>query len=276
MSGRLAVWAGDNGFWGGGFGDDFLFARWILLARERVGALTLAVLPSLVEFFRGQFEGVDVCGYDEVGSYDRWASLLTLPRLLGTRTLADLPGTPYLRAATTFRQLPGAFRVGIAWATKDPLRATSLAGWAPVLEVPGATFYSFQVFDHPLFGDSTELHRLAPHVQDLAPKLVSWSDTAAALTQMDLVIAIDWSVTNLAGAMGLPAWVCLWPAAEWRWLLEPEWTPWYATARLFRQERVGDWSPVFAEVAAELLQIVAARQDNPSSYLTPESSMPLH
>lgn len=71
------------------------------------------------------------------------------------------------------------------------------------------TLYSLQVFDNPPFGDPSGLGRLFPSVTDLAPDLVTWSQTAAALAQMDLVITIDCSVANLVGAMGLPVWIYL-------------------------------------------------------------------
>jgi ADP-heptose:LPS heptosyltransferase len=76
---------------------------------------------------------------------------------------------------------------------------------------------------------------------------------------MDLVIAVDSSLAHLAGALNLPVWIPLQAAVEWRWGLERPTTPWYPSARLFRQRRIGEWGPVFEQMAAELRELVAAR-----------------
>jgi ADP-heptose:LPS heptosyltransferase len=95
-------------------------------------------------------------------------------------------------------------------------------------------------------------------IHGLGPELRDWRDTAAVLRELDLVIAVDCSVAHLAGALGQPVWICLPAAPEWRWMLERTDTPWYGTARLFRQPRVGDWGTVFAQVATELRQLVSS------------------
>jgi hypothetical protein len=78
-------------------------------------------------------------------------------------------------------------------------------------------------------------------------------------SQVPHVIAVDCSVAHLAGALGRPVWICLPAAPEWRWMLKRTDTPWYSSARLFRQPRVGDWVSVFTEVARALEQEVRAR-----------------
>jgi hypothetical protein len=95
---------------------------------------------------------------------------------------------------------------------------------------------------------------------DVAQALGDWSATAAALAQMDLVITVDSSLAHLAGALNLPLWIPLQAAVEWRWGLESPTTPWYPSARLFRQQRVHEWGPVFAQMAAELRELVARRR----------------
>ncbi len=138
------------------------------LARQRVGALTLVVRPTLLDAFRDQFAGVDVCAYEEVGTFDCWASIMSLVHIFRTQAPSDLPSAPYLRATSHFRPLAGDFKVGFAWATKDPTRATQLADWAPILGVAGVRFYSFQTFE--LCGDPTELHRAGVPIEDLSPE----------------------------------------------------------------------------------------------------------
>jgi ADP-heptose:LPS heptosyltransferase len=87
---------------------------------------------------------------------------------------------------------------------------------------------------------------------DLAPELIDLAETAAAIAQLDLVVAVDTAVAHLAGALGRPVWVLLPAVPDWRWLLGREDSPWYPTMRLFRQRRAGDWDDVVARVAAAL------------------------
>jgi ADP-heptose:LPS heptosyltransferase len=79
-------------------------------------------------------------------------------------------------------------------------------------------------------------------IHDLGPELCDWGATVATLVELDLMIAVDCSVAHLAGALGRPVWICLPPVPEWRWMLERADTPWYESARLFRQPRAMDWS----------------------------------
>ena len=80
----------------------------------------------------------------------------------------------------------------------------------------------------------------------------NFADTAALVAQMDMVLSIDTSLAHLAGALGKPVWIMLPFSADWRWLVGRTDTPWYPTARLFRQQRPDDWEGVVAEVARAL------------------------
>jgi len=88
-----------------------------------------------------------------------------------------------------------------------------------------------------------------PHFGD---QLRDFSDTAALVSLMDVVVTVDTSVAHLAGAMGKPVWILLPFAPDWRWMLERADSPWYPTARLFRQPKIGDWQSVFVEMAAAI------------------------
>jgi hypothetical protein len=94
-------------------------------------------------------------------------------------------------------------------------------------------------------------------VIDLGGRLDDFMDTAAVLPHLDLVITPDTSLAHLAGALGVPVWVAIPFASDWRWLLDREDTPWYPTMRLFRQRRWGDWDDVFGRMAQELSGVVA-------------------
>ena len=93
---------------------------------------------------------------------------------------------------------------------------------------------------------------LFPGLADIAER--DFGETAAMIANLDLVITVDTAMGHLAGALGKPVWILLPKAADWRWLLERSDSPWYPTARLFRQKNPGDWGPVVAEVAAALVE----------------------
>ena len=95
-------------------------------------------------------------------------------------------------------------------------------------------------------------------IRDWRAEIEDWADTAAIVSQLDLVISVDTGVVHLAGALGVPAWVLLCYAPDWRWLLERADSPWYPAARLFRQPRPKDWASVLAEAAAAL-RVLPAR-----------------
>jgi hypothetical protein len=269
LMGRYPTWTGElmtgrlllHSY--GGAGDAFMLVRWVPLVRARVWDLTLEVSDYLVPFMAGQFEDVEVRPWGhhhQTGQhYDAWQESFALPALCDCTRPEDTPPAPYLRAIAARDSLPGAFKVGIAWAGNpanpdDALRSTRLADWAPVFAIPEVAFYGLQVATNPA---SKQLAEAGVPVHDLGRELCDWRDTAATLMELDLVIAVDCSVAHLAGALGRPAWICLPAAPEWRWMLERTDTPWYGSARLFRQPRVGDWGTVFVEVARELKEIVA-------------------
>ncbi len=123
----------------------------------------------------------------------------------------------------------------------------------PLWEVADISWFSLQAGDRS--GDIALLE--AVKITDLSPWLTDFAETAAALSHLDLVITVDTSVAHLAGALGRPTWVLLPYAPDWRWLLDREDSPWYPTARLFRQKTAGDWPDVAREVAAALAPLAA-------------------
>ena len=246
-----------------GYGDVIQCARYLPRARQRVGNLTLLVADGLVPLFRDQFDGVTVMGYSappDPPQFEAYHSIMCLPAVLGIQSAADIPGTPYLRAMKPFPQLGDQFKVGIRWAgqpanSHDLMRSTHLSQWAPLLAVRGVTFYSFQ-----LEAAAAQLSEpVGAGIVNVAQALGNWGTTAAALSQMDLVIAVDCSLAHLAGALNLPVWIPLPAAVEWRWGLESPTTPWYPSARLFRQRRIGEWPAIFQEIAVALEHLARER-----------------
>jgi hypothetical protein len=186
-----------------------------------------------------------------------------LPLAFNT-TLATIPaGVPYLfappgRIAKWQDALAesGRPRIGIAWAgnpmfRNDDTRSVGLAPLLSVLSMPGMDFYGLQKDMRE--GDRERL-AACPNLVHLGDALTDFADTAAVIAGLDLVISSDTSVAHLAAALGKPTWILLQRVADWRWLTDREDSPWYPTARLFRQREAGDWVSVVARVKDELDQ----------------------
>ncbi len=189
-------------------------------------------------------------------SFDVQAPLLSLPGLFGT-TLATIPATiPYIRRVARRKPAGNALSVGIAWQGSsrhpgDRLRSFPLTHFAALAKVPGVQLVSLQV------GLGIEQLACASFpIIDLGCSFDphSFDDLADAMTALDLVISADTAVAHLAGAMGVPVWVALPCAPDWRWLLERSDSPWYPTMRLFRQPQSGAWGDVFRRMTVELEQ----------------------
>jgi hypothetical protein len=188
--------------------------------------------------------------------------LMSLPYLFGT-TLDSVPWQgPYVQAdpakAASWRgsmeAAQGRLRVGVAWAGRpeqwdDRKRSITLEALAPLAQAGGVEFFSLQK------GAGAEQAGSPPpgmKLHDLTARIQDFSDTAALMSHLDLVITIDTSVAHLAGAMGIPTWVLVARAPDWRYHLDRSDNPWYPTMRLYRQERDGDWSGPIAQVAQAL------------------------
>ena len=121
-----------------------------------------------------------------------------------------------------------------------------------MLQSPGIAFYSLQV---PVPERDESLLTTFPNVANLGVRFTDFLDTAGAIAQLDLVIAVDTAVAHLAGALGKPVWLLVQHSPDWRWFRQcGERTPWYPTMRLFRQANRGQWAPVIADVAVALRQ----------------------
>ncbi|MEG3857645.1 tetratricopeptide repeat protein [Microcoleus sp. herbarium12] len=245
-----------------GLGDSIQFVRYAAMVKARGGRVIVGCYPQVQRLF-ATVEGIDllIVRGEPLPEFDVQVPMLSLPYAMGT-TLDKIPATTaYLSppAGAEFALLPDRnLKVGIVWAgnpkhRKNMQRSCSLSQFLPLLDVAGVTFYSLQKevpeIDRALL-DRTPIVDLSPHFGDLA-------DTAAAIAKLDLVIAVDTALAHLAGALGKPVWILLAFSPDWRWLLEREDSPWYPTARLFRQKKRGDWEPVFARVAQALGSLVA-------------------
>jgi tetratricopeptide (TPR) repeat protein len=245
-----------------GFGDTLQFARYIPWLAARAGKVTLRVHQQLVMLLRESLPGIEVLGdRGTVAPYQCDAVLLSLPRLFRTRLETIPADTPYLRAPADAlrkwtKRLAGmkGLKVGLVWAgnpehVNDTRRSLDLKMLAPLFDIPGTSFVSVQ--HGPRTADLKKLKRKIPIV-DLGAQFDDFTDTAAAVGALDLIITVDTSVAHLAGALGKPVWVVLPWVTDWRWMLKREDNPWYPTMRLFRQKR-GD------NIAGEEVADVVAR-----------------
>jgi tetratricopeptide (TPR) repeat protein len=250
-----------------GYGDAIQFARFLPDLKERgVGRVILACYPALLSLFAGcaGFDGLarldNVTGEMEPVDFDLRASLLSLPLLLGS-TLETLPArVPYIstapeRVARWRARLDASadLRVGLRWTTGTRLsgsaRSFSVPDAAPLVAAANARFYSLEA------GPGAERNPDLPagmELVDFGDDILPFEDTAALIAGLDLVITVDTVIAHLAGALGAPVWIALEHASEWRWMRGRSDSPWYPTARLFRQPAPGDWQSVFLEMAREL------------------------
>jgi tetratricopeptide (TPR) repeat protein len=250
-----------------GFGDTIQFARYAPLIAAAGARVIVEAHASLGPLLSGM-QGVSsiVSSGAPLPAFDFHCPLLSLPLALGTELHGIPAGAPYLHAPESRLEhwqarLPrtGGLRVGLAWSGRekpDPGRSTTLAQLAPLFELPGIQFVSLQ---KELRDADAAALRARSGFLHFGPDLVDFADTAAIIGQLDLVISIDTVVAHLAGALGKPVWILLPLLADWRWLLDRDDSPWYPTARLFRQDKPRNWTPVIARVRAALEEFDAAR-----------------
>lgn len=250
-----------------GLGDTIQFARYAPIVARRGARVTLGV-PEALKSLMASLEGVaHIVGSGEtLPEFDVHCPLLSLPLACRTR-LDSIPASiPYLsapadRIALWRQRLPPAraLRVGLVWRGRstyrnDRRRSIAFDRLRPLFSTPGVAFTSLQ---KDVRRDESE-HLAACATGDWGEELRDFGDTAAAVSLLDLVIAVDTSVAHLAGALGKPVWILLPYSADWRWLLEREDSPWYPSARLFRQAVAGDWDHVIGRAARELAPLAAA------------------
>jgi tetratricopeptide (TPR) repeat protein len=245
-----------------GFGDTIQFCRYAPLVAARGARVIVEVLKPQQELMRTLAGVTRVVAWGEpLPDFDLHCTFLSLPRAFGT-LLATIPSeTPYLQAAPSAandwnarlgpRNRP---RIGVAWSGNpihhdDRNRSIGLRSFLPLLAGVDATFVSLH--QEVRAADAAVLQERSDIVH-FGDELKDYSDTAALISNLDLVVAVDTSVAHLAGALAKPVWILLPFMPDWRWLLDREDSPWYPTARLFRQVGTRAWDGVIARVRAAL------------------------
>jgi len=248
-----------------GFGDIIQFARYIPWAARRcsriaivcnaeVASLLRQIAPDARQFLR----------WDAVPDYAAFCPLSGLPRLAGTR-IDNIPApVSYLRADPTRTAQwaerleglvpPGFRRIGVIWAGRpthnnDRNRSALLADFRSLGDHADIALLALQ--KGPKTQQAGAWYGRAP-MFNIGTEIDDYDDTMAILANLDLLVTVDTSVAHLAGAMGRPVWIMLPRAPDWRWLLDRSDTPWYPSARLFRQHNTRRWDDVVQAIAAEL------------------------
>ena len=263
------LWRGENikdktlfVYYEAGYGDVIMFSRYLPIAAKRCKKLIFYTQKPLSPLFKsnphlGISEVIDTFIPEQNLDFDVHAPLLSLPYILGLKgddVFAYSQG--YLKAdeklveeykATYFDN--DKIKVGIKWQGNtyyDVDRVIPTEMFIPLTKVDNTQYYSFQTFE-----GSEETSKLEG-VIDIGKDLIDFSQTASALSNLDLVICNDTSLAHLAGAMRIPCWVLLPYEVNWRWHTDLRVCDWYESVKLFRQKSIGNWQSVFDEVLAEM------------------------
>ena len=243
-----------------GLGDTLQYVRYVPLVAEHGARVVLRVQPELRKLLAGM-PGADtvVTVHDAVPDVDLHCPLMSLPLAFATTTTTVPARIPYVSVPPEYQMLWQALlgrrqrrRIGLSWSGSQhlPARSMKLATLEPLLLARADLEF------HALQQEIPEADRgwLAAHpvVADHSAAPKDFADTAALISLMDIVVSIDTAVAHLAGALGKKLAIMLPYNADCRWLLDRTDTPWYPTAQLFRQQRLGDWNGVVADVALAL------------------------
>jgi len=250
-----------------GFGDTIQFCRYAPLVAARGARVIMEVQEPLCELMTDLAGAAQIIARgDRLPDFDFHCPLPSLPLAFKTRLDTIPANAPYLRvpeqALEYWRDLLGpkrSLRIGLAWAgnakhVRDQERSMRLCDLLPLLGID-ATFVSLQ---KEIRADDAQTLENCGMLR-FGHELTDFSDTAALISQLDLVISVDTSVAHLAGALGKPVWILLTHVPDWRWLLDRHDSPWYPTARLFRQPAPRQWDPLVAEIAQRLAGLPRAR-----------------
>jgi tetratricopeptide (TPR) repeat protein len=264
-----------------GLGDTIQFARYLPLVKARCARVILETRAELVTLLQ-RCAGVDniiVRSTDGCPSaaYDFHVPLMSLPAIFQTGAATIPDRVPYLYAEPQkvdrwrLKFPAGGLKIGLVWSgrpqhTNDRNRSCRLADLVPLLRTPGVHFYGLQ---KGLEANQVENLPEDINVTNLGGELRDFSDTAAVLANLDLIITVDTAVAHLAGAMARPVWTMIPFIPDWRWAMSDETTPWYPSMRLFRQKRPKKWDHPVQRIRTKIGEL---NQDQPvhrAMYLHP-------
>lgn len=258
-----------------GLGDTLMFIRYAARAKQLGGRIIVLVQSQVAELV-ATCPGVDqvIAEGDLLPPFDLHLPLLSLPRVFRT-DLESIPAeVPYLSVP---QRVPnriaiqdllassnGRIKIGLSWAgshfhTRDAQRSIAPGALAPLNALREVAWHAFQL-------GATELPPLHG-IASLAPLLSNFSDTAFALSSMDLLITVDTAMAHLAGAMGIPTLLLVSYIPDWRWMMGRADSPWYPTVRIYRQPKPDDWITVIRQVVEDLSGGGVSQKPGPSGPL---------
>ncbi|NOX18893.1 MAG: hypothetical protein GXO87_11500, partial [Chlorobi bacterium] len=243
-----------------GYGDAIQFARFLKFARERVGKLIFEAQTEALPLFK-DLEGVDkLCAvkpdFSTDEKYDLQCPLLSLPYALNIDENKITIHAPYIKADESeiekwksFFAADKKMKIGIAWKgnpvfARNELRSASIEYFTDLFSIKDASFYCLQK-------ELTEKERATLNgfgVKTLSERFTDFSETAAAIANLDLIITTDTVIPHLAGALGKPVLLLLAFVSDWRWGTDETTAAWYPSVKIIRQKNIGNWNSVFDEV----------------------------
>jgi len=247
-----------------GLGDTIQFVRYVQLLSELGARVILETPEQLLGLFKHIGNTVKLVGPGErAPSFDYHVSLLDIPRLVNT-SLDNIPSySSYLKSQPDIVKkienclhFPDQFRLGIVWAGSpthqyDKNRSIDATLFKPLVAIPGICVYSLQVGRR---GEAVKT--FGEEIIDTAPFLNDFSDTAAVITKLDLMVTVDTAVAHIAAALGCQTRTLLPFVPDWRWLLKRNDTPWYPSMSLARQTKSNDWKTVISRVRQEIIELL--------------------
>lgn len=245
-----------------GLGDTLQFIRYVPLLRQLHCHVIVWAQPKLIPLLQSIKE-IDMLlplhdGTPEI-AYDADVEVMELPHIFRT-TLDTIPSSiPYLHVDAAMLPRTGKLNVGLVWKAGDwdGNRSFAFELLQPLFDLAGITFHIVQPFAHEAGWHNNG---------GLYPGEMEVCDFAKYIAGLDLLVSIDSMPVHLAGALGKPVWTLLQADPDWRWLTGIDWSPWYPTMKLFRQQHPGEWQPVICKVAEALMYL----QSNATKHKTPD------
>ena len=251
-----------------GIGDALQFLRFVpdavkhAQSGKKKGRIILEAHEEVIDLYSEYADMVELVPRTPGAEpeFDCHFAQLSLPLVLDVKTLDDLPKAPYINVIGKDRfPVPGLndaqLNAGIVWGGNpafagDNIRSSSVEHYAPLFGLQGIQCYSLQKGPR-----EADLSKAPKSLIRLSPDIKSFADTVSIVRQLDVTVTTCTSVAHLVGAMGAPVFVLLSHNADWRWLQHRDDSPWYPSARLFRQTRPGDWAGVIERVGAALTEL---------------------
>jgi tetratricopeptide (TPR) repeat protein len=262
-----------------GLGDTIQFVRYVPKLKELGAKRTIIHCPASLNETIKKCSGVDdVVNLDivtgdknELPHYDYQCSLISLPHLL---KCVHLGGKPYIKPSKILdikSQYPNTFNIGISWAgspahPNDELRSVKLKCFKPIHDIPNVKLFNLQVdmrkrmYKHGIKTIDLTAGCDDLKIVDMTEMINTFEDSSSIIAGLDLVISCDTALIHLAGAMGVPCWVLIPYAPDWRWCSYGETTPWYDSIRLFRQTERNNWEEPILRMKKELCESILPNQ----------------